>query len=257
MKWDAKQYQEQHNFSTDYGQGLFDWIPSTASRVLDIGCGTGDLTASLANLSDKIERVVGVDSSPDMIALARQNHADSTGKLSYLVKDASDLDFAEEFDVVYSNAAIHWISDQEGLLQGVRRALKPGGQFIAEFGGSGNVQKIMDAYESASGIPGGKKWFFPSEEEYTALLEENGLTPDKVILFERPTPLAPGPDGLENWVRQFYADDFAHLSKPEQQDIITQMESDLRDDLWGEEEGRWVADYCRIRIVASKGSEVM
>ncbi|MDR0847234.1 MAG: methyltransferase domain-containing protein [Lactobacillales bacterium] len=246
MKWDAKMYDEKHNFSSDYGKAVFEYLPSDPNQaILDIGCGTGDLTADLLTRGG---RVVGVDYSPEMIEFARASHPD----IEFAVADASKLTFENEFDVVYSNAAFHWIQDQKGLLASVYRALKPGGVLVVEMGAAGNVAKIKNAYEAASGIKHHEKWFFPSVEQYAEMLEDAGLTIDKLYDFDRAVPLVGGADGLGDWIRQFYADEFEARTDEENERLLAEIAAKLKPELWNEAEQRWEADYRRLRIVAHK-----
>ncbi|MDR2044493.1 MAG: class I SAM-dependent methyltransferase [Clostridium sp.] len=246
MKWDAELYETKHNYSSDYGKTLFDFLPPKSEAILDIGCGIGDLTERLKECSD---RVLGVDASPDMIDLAKKKYPN----VCFRLMDAEKLEFAEEYDVVFSNAAFHWILDQRRLLSGIFNALKPCGKLICEFGGAGNVARIRGAYQNAANIEQDGRWFFPTEEEYRELLSGSGFVPESVALFDRPTPLGDGEKGLENWIRQFYADDFGARSGDEQCAIMRKVTEKLRPTLFDSGKRQWIADYRRIRVVAGKG----
>src|SRR6202030_4344737 len=133
-------------------------------RILDLGCGTGALTAELARSGAEL---TGVDGSPEMIAEARKKYP----QLRFEVSDARALPFRAEFDAVFSNAALHWIPEAESVVQGIARALKPGGRFLAEFGGKGNVRTVVAALVTALGelgvlSDGANPWFYPSVAEY-------------------------------------------------------------------------------------------
>ena len=253
MRWDAKFYQDKHNYSTSYGKSMFELIPENpAQSILDIGCGTGDLTAELKKYA---AQVVGIDSSPEMIALAKASHPEA----HFMFADATKLTFKEEFDVVFSNAVFHWIKDldkQNALLFGIANALKPGGKLICEFGGENNITRIMKAYKTAyekvTGSSPAPRWFYPSEDQYRSLLLQNGLSPDMIILFDRPTPLIDGERGMENWIRQFYSDELAQLPEDAQQKITDEISSLLKPELWDDANSQWIADYRRIRVVATR-----
>ena len=159
-------------------------------RILDLGCGTGALTAELAASGAEL---LGVDRSPEMIAEARKKFP----HLRFEVCDARTLQFSNEFDAVFSNAALHWIPEAERVIHGVARALKPGGRFVAEFGGKGNVRNVVTAIDTAFaelGISanGANPWFYPSIAEYASLLEKHHLEVREAALFERPTKLEDG-----------------------------------------------------------------
>ncbi|MBS1841804.1 MAG: class I SAM-dependent methyltransferase, partial [Acidobacteria bacterium] len=171
-------------------------------RILDLGCGTGVLTAEIASRGAEI---FGIDRSTEMIQQAKSKFP----ALRFEVADATELKFNSEFDAVFSNAVLHWIPEPEKVAAGIARALKPGGRFVAEFGGKGNIQTLVKAFHEAFaslGIQepqGVSPWFYPSIGEYSSLLEKHGLEVQQASLFERPTVLEDGTQGLENWIRQF------------------------------------------------------
>ena len=143
--WDAEQYSENARFVSDLGASVIELLaPRSGERILDLGCGDGALTKKLAEHEC---RVVGVDASPQMTAAARRLGLDAR------VMDGHELRFDHEFDAVFSNAALHWLKQPEKVIAGVWRALKPGGRFVGEFGGSGNVATIVAADNSAISTP--------------------------------------------------------------------------------------------------------
>src|SRR5579872_536148 len=140
--WDAKLYNDKHSFVWEKAKGVMELLAAKpGERILDIGCGTGHLTAEITS---KGALVTGVDQSPAMIAEAKEKYPE----IEFAVMDASAMTFQSEFDAVFSNAALHWIPDSEGVVRSVSRALKPGGRFVAEFGGKGNIRTVMRAIEN-------------------------------------------------------------------------------------------------------------
>lgn len=143
MQWNSTLYNQKHDFVAKYGEGLLTFLPENpAQAILDLGCGTGTLTAQLAARGS---RVVGVDSARTMVERAKAQYPE----LAFQVCDALSLPFEGEFDVVFSNAVFHWIADHDTLLENVRKALKPGGQLICEFGGAGNIAAVEQAFNRA------------------------------------------------------------------------------------------------------------
>src|SRR5271165_2947712 len=162
QSWDASQYAENGRFVADLAGGVFQLLaPQFGERILDLGCGDGALTAKIAAAGAE---VVGVDSSPGMVAEAQRAGLDARLIL------AEDLPFTSEFDAVFSNAALHWMHDQDAVLAGVFRALKPGGRFVAEMGGHGNIAAIAVALR--------------------AVCLRKGMHPDKLEANYFPTPAA-------------------------------------------------------------------
>jgi trans-aconitate methyltransferase len=249
-KWDAELYEARHGFVWRFGEGLVEFLnPQQGERILDLGCGTGQLTQKIAESG---ANVLGLDASPDMIGQARQNYPG----LQFLLADAASLKFEDEFDAVFSNAALHWILDRAGVVAGVARALKKSGRFVAEMGGKGNVRILEGAIERvaakyhAGPIPE-RRTYYPAPGEYAALLEEHGLEVRSVQLFDRPTPLE-GEDGIANWVRQFKWYYFETLRVGQQEDALRDIVEELRPELRNME--GWYADYRRLRVSAIKTS---
>lgn len=134
-RWDPGEYDSAHHYVTDYGRGLVDLLaPQLGERVLDLGCGTGHLTQQIAEQGGL---VAGIDSSAEMIAQARQNYP----KLRFELVDATKYRTQESFDAVFSNAALHWIRPPDAVAASIAAALKPGGRFVAEFGGRGTLHR--------------------------------------------------------------------------------------------------------------------
>ncbi len=247
MKWNADLYEQKHHFVAEYGRGLLSYLPEqTGLEILDLGCGTGLLTQALA---DKGNRVVGVDSSAEMIGKARALYPE----LAFEVADACDLPWNERFDIVFSNAVFHWIRRPRLLLQNVWKSLVPGGRLICEFGAEGNVGRIRLAMEEAMKRRGrsyAHPFFFPGEEEYRRMLVEEGFRIENIAAFDRPTPLSDGWEGMRNWVLQFFAEDLRPTGEKERDELISELESALKAELW--DGAQWVADYRRLRVSAIK-----
>lgn len=121
--------------------------------VLDIGCGDGRTTANIANRVPD-GSVVGVDLSADMVAHASRHHGQASNhNLRFQQTDAAALPFVSEFSVVFSNATLHWVSDQRAAVRGIARALKPGGRFVAQMGGQGTFAEIIATFEHVARTP--------------------------------------------------------------------------------------------------------
>ena len=251
MQWNSTLYDQKHDFVAKYGEGLLTFLPENpAQAILDLGCGTGTLTAQLAARGS---RVIGVDSARPMVERARAQYPE----LTFEVCDALALPFEGEFDVVFSNAVFHWIADHDTLLENVKKALKPGGQLICEFGGAGNIAVVEQAFnraceelELAVRAP---RFNFPTPEEFSARLAHHGLTPVNVYDYDRPTPLKDGEQGLANWMRQFFAGQLEALPEQTGQALLARAEELARPELWDGD--HWIADYRRLRAVARKPAE--
>lgn len=246
LQWNADLYQAKHGFVAAYGQQLLEWVPQRPDQIiLDVGCGTGKLTQALADKG----RVMGVDSSPEMVEKARRQYP----ALHFEVRDACRLGWQNMADVVFSNAVFHWIPCQEELLNSLWTALKPGGLLVAEMGAAGNIAQIEEAFSQAVQQMGGvyhSPFYFPETQKYDRLLRQAGFEVQALVDYDRPTPLMDGENGMANWIRQFFASTLAPMPGQEQEQVIDRTQQMLRPRLW--DGAQWVADYRRLRILAKK-----
>ena len=243
--WNPETYARNARFVSDLGSPVVELLaPKPGERILDLGCGDGVLTRKLVDLGCE---VVAVDSSAPLIEAA------SALGLDARVMSAEALVFDNEFDAVFSNAVLHWIKRADPVIAGVHRALKPGGRFVAELGGSGCVDKIRTALVAAlnrRGLDGESRvpWYFPTPEDYGARLERAGFRVDRIALIPRPTPL---PGDVIGWLETFaqsFLDGLSGEARAEYlQEVRTALEPQLRDG-----DGTWIADYVRLRFAATK-----
>ena len=216
--------------------------PQHNERILDLGCGTGELAQAI---SEKGATVVGLDADPQMIAKVKHQFP----AVNFQVADARSFHFPEPFDAVFSNAALHWVPESERVVASIAKALKPGGRFVAEFGGKGNVGAIAKYLDEATN-PKLNPWYFPSIADYSSLLEKYDLEVIFAQLYDRPTPLNEGEAGLRNWILMFGESYLEELSSVEKEQVLRGAEENLRPILYNGTQ--WVADYRRIRVVAKR-----
>jgi trans-aconitate methyltransferase len=246
-QWDSALYDDRHSFVWRAGAGLLDLLnPQAGERILDLGCGTGHLTAKIAEAGAV---AVGLDSSPAMIAQARQNFP----SLRFVLAEARDFRFEESFDAVFSNAVLHWIHDAEAVVKCVAAVLRSGGRFVLEMGARGNVESIRKMLEDVlteSGRTPKSPWFYPSAGEYSTLLETHGFEIRTAQTFERWTKLEHPDRGLREWLEMFAGSWFEGISPADRAALIATIEDRLRATLY--KDGSWWADYRRLRIEAVK-----
>lgn len=250
MQWNAELYDDKHSFVFEYGENVLELLDvKRKERVLDLGCGTGHLTQ---RIQERGGIVTGIDSSPEMIKLAKETYPD----IDFEVADGANFTFENPFDAVFSNATLHWILNPDAVIKCVYKTLKPGGRFVAEMGGKGNVQKMICATQRVlkkhgyDAMDGDNLWYFPSLSEYTTKLESQGFRVTFAAHFDRQTLLQGEREGVAKWLKMFGPTFFKGI-KPEETDQILEEITDLLEPDYNND-GEWYADYKRLRFIAIK-----
>jgi trans-aconitate methyltransferase len=245
QRWDPDAYDQHARFVSDLGAPVVDLLePLAGERVLDLGCGDGSLTERLRRAGCL---VVAVDSSPEQVWAALERGLDAR------ITDFRELTFDGEFDAVFSNAALHWVSEADRVIAGVRRALRPGGRFVAEMGGAGCVLSIREALNTALTARGvnpaaADPWYFPTEAEYQRRLEVGGFSVESIQRFPRPTPL---PGDLSHWLWIFAQRFLDAVPEDERAAVVEEVKAQLEPELRNTN-GVWVVDYVRLRFKARR-----
>lgn len=251
--WQSTLYDQKMDFVSEYGKNVVELLrPVRGERIVDLGCGTGDLAHEIAKTGAS---VVGLDLSPQMIAAARLKYP----QLDFRVADAASFSLEWQYDAVFSNAALHWVKEPDRVVAKVWNALKSEGRFVAEFGGHGNVGEVVQAivrvlirdYEIDADrlIP----WYFPTIGQYSTILERQGFRVAYAIHFDRPTIMPDGEHGLRTWLASFAESFFASMANEQKEAAIRQIENEARDTLYID--GAWHLDYKRLRVIAIKPVE--
>jgi len=238
-KWDPADYARVGAFVAELGGAALDLLdPSPGERILDVGCGEGTLTKKMV---ERGATVLGIDSSPEMVAAARARGVDA------LLLAAEDMQFFAEFDAAFSNATLHWVLEKEQAARAIVRALKPGGRFAGEMGGEGNIARLREALDTELLIRGyvppmeSSNWY-PSPEEFASVYEAAGFDHIDARLIERPTPLD---HGIDEWVTTFRRGWLDRAGVPEEE----------RAEIGAAVAGRFgsnIADYVRLRFIMRK-----
>ncbi|MEO0410839.1 MAG: class I SAM-dependent methyltransferase [Pseudomonadota bacterium] len=244
--WSAADYAENARFVSDLaGPALLELLaPQPGERILDLGCGDGALTLKIASSGAD---VTAVDGDADMVGAA------SALGLNAQRMDGQALTFDGEFDAVFTNAALHWMTEPEKVAEGVFAALKPGGRYVGEFGGFGNVAGVQTAARGAMqchgfDLPGTLPHYYPTQHDFAALLEASGFEAADAQLIARPTPL---PTGMMGWLTTFGDSLLPGVPAAKHSVLFETMCALLKPSLCTPG-GTWVADYIRLRFTAKK-----
>ena len=246
-EWNAENYAETCGRVTEQGVKLVDVLKEQRSeRVLDLGCGTGVLTSDISGFA---REVIGIDSSPAMIAYAKAAYPD----LSFHVMDACSLMWTDYFHAVFSNAVFHFIKEQDALLDSIYRALRKNGCLVCEFGAAGNITALLDAVALACEKRGKAytlRFYYPAKEDYFSLLEYHGFTVESIITFDIDTQLKEGNAGLRNWINQIFNVEIEWFDEAGREEVLAEIEAALRPEQW--DGANWHLPNRRIQVVARK-----
>jgi SAM-dependent methyltransferase len=242
--WDLDEYMTNARFVPQLASDVVAWLAAKrGERVLDVGCGDGALTEALQRSGLD---VTGVDASPELLAAARKRG------LNVHLADAQALPFRSEFDAVFTNATLHWVPDLAAAARSAYTALVPGGRFVGEFGGHGNVAAICTAFRAVAAARGltdlAMPWNYPTPEEFDVVLRFVGFEPRRVTLIPRPTPL---PTGMLGWLRTFTSTLVGQFPLEARDQVVQEVTTALKWSLC-DTKGRWHADYVRLRFEAVK-----
>lgn len=260
MIWDAEDYRASSSQQKKWGRELIARLGLKGDEhVLDIGCGDGELTAEIASLVP-LGRVMGIDSSPEMIDLARRTYpTNAFPNLQWVLMDAAEIDFAEEFDVVFSNAVLHWVADQPAVLRGVHKALRPGGKLLFQMGGRGNAMDMAMVLVSMLAREEWGKYFhdfvlpyhFGDPVEFEGWLREAGLQPLRVELVDRDM-VQPGREGLAAWVRTTWIPFTQRIPEERREEFIMELVDGYLAKFPLDAEGRAHMKAVRLEVEARK-----
>lgn len=244
--WSASDYAANARFVADLaGPAMLDLLDAKPGEViLDLGCGDGALTQKLAETGADVQ---GVDGDPDMVRAAKELGLDAA------VMDGQALTFGPDFDAVFTNATLHWMLQPHLVAAGVYKALKPGGRYVGEFGGFGNIASIQVGARAVMSFHGYKlqpalPHYYPTAQDYTRLLREAGFESIDAQIIPRPTPL---PTGLKGWLDTFGDSLLPGVPKGAHPRLIGEI-CDFLKPILSTPSGDWTADYIRLRFSARK-----
>jgi trans-aconitate methyltransferase len=258
--WDPKDYKNHSKAQQQWARELIEKLNLTGSEnILDIGCGDGKVTAEIAGIVRK-GSVMGVDNSDVMIALAMEQFPpEKHNNLSFTLMDASSLEFDSKFDVVFSNAALHWVKDHRPVVEGIYRSLKPGGKALLQMGGKGNAGGILSVIDDLKHLKEWEPYFdgfefpygFLGTEEYNALLNKAGFAVERVELIPKDMQYKDS-DGLKGWIRTTWLPYTARIPEEKRDGFIDNIISAYFEREPADADGNIHVDMVRLEVSAKK-----
>jgi len=243
--WSPETYLRHGAFVSLLGEPVVQILsPKAGERILDLGCGEGILTEKIVESGAD---VLGMDNSEAQVEAAKARGFEA------VAMDAHEMEFENEFDAVFSNAALHWMSPLSKVFENVFRALKPGGRFVAEMGGAGNIQSIRMALYNAlmhRGIDPAHydPWSYLGDSSATMMLQRAGFETRSVTLIRRPTDL---PGDIGPWLETFAGSFMQAVPEEQHPALIDEVRDKLQSTLF-DPHNKWVADYVRLRFKVVK-----
>ncbi|KAF9220491.1 S-adenosyl-L-methionine-dependent methyltransferase [Gyrodon lividus] len=244
-------------FSEEFTAPIISWLnASPGDRIIDLGCGSGELTVKIQDAVGADGFVLGVDYNEDMISKASTNGVRNT-----FICDVQDfwlppgISQEKSFDSAFSNAALHWCKrNPAGVLEGLKRVLKKGGRFVCEMGGYTNCIGVRICLYHAVRKRGFDPeamdpWYFPTIEEYQTLLQTAGFRVESISLVPRLTPLNDG--GLRAWLQLFARGTFLKGFNDVDAETIIEEVVQMCEIDYKDQSGNWSLMYVRLRFAAT------
>lgn len=258
--WNPEDYSENSSAQFKWGKELLELLNLKGNeKLLDIGCGDGKITELI---SRKLEKgiVIGIDNSKDMIRFARHKYTnDKFEHLTFEIKDACNLGYESEFDVIYSNAALHWVKDQECVLNEAYKSLKKGGRILFQMGGKGNLEEMIEIISNT--LLNGKwlqyfsdfenPYYFYSDKEYSTFLNNTNFKADKVELIPR-VMTHENVNGLAGWIRTTWHPFLNRVPQNLRMELINDIVNDFLEKFPIDLSGRINIKMVRLQVEAHK-----
>lgn len=230
-QWDARDYRKSSSAQLQWARELLSTLQLSGNeKILDIGCGDGKITAEIAKRLST-GSVLGIDSSEEMINFSIRNFPqDEHRNLNFRLVDVRKLPFDSEFDVIFSNATLHWVIDHATILQGIKKSLKPGGRILLQMGGRGNASALFTVLDSVLAKDRWGNFFrdfsfpygFYGVDEYRMWLKQAGLKEKRVELIPKDMTQK-GKDGLASWIRTTWLPYTQRVPEALQDDFIQEI----------------------------------
>jgi trans-aconitate methyltransferase len=260
MKWDPEDYARNSSAQLSWARELFSRMAFLgAEAVLDVGCGDGKITAEFARALPH-GFVLGVDSSAEFIAYASEHYTRSKfPQLWFQQMDARSLDIDRKFDLIFSNAALHWVDNHPAFLRGVSKHLHPQGRMVLSCGGAGNAAEIIVVLARLVASPVWRGYFndfefpyyFHAPDDYADWLPEAKMAVVRCELVEKDM-FHEGPDGLASWIRTTWMPYTHRVPEGLREQFVDELVSEYLRGHPADSSGRTHVQMIRLEVEAIK-----
>ena len=260
-RWNPEEYSRHSTEQAKWARELIAKLNLQGTeRVLDIGCGDGKVTAELASSLPQ-GSVLGIDSSPEMIAFAKDAFMDKFVNLAFQCVDVRHISFTREFDIVFSNATLHWVADHASVLTKIRQSLRPSGMMLLQMAGKGNASDVVEAVNE---MIRQKQWrahfhdfSFPytlySDDKYKKLVRAAGLAVKRIELFPK-TMVHKGRESFSGWIRTTWHPYLQRLPANLHERFVRELVDAYERRYPPDEEGLFRVGMVRLEVEAVKES---
>lgn len=259
-QWDSRDYELHSRGQQRWARELISKLSLRGTEtLLDIGSGDGKVTAEIADLLDE-GRVIGIDNSESMIELATKRYLTTNRKnLSFMLMDAVDMHFDPVFDVVFSNAALHWVKDHRPVVNSIYACLRPGGRLLLQMGGQGNARAVVGVLDTLLGLRKYRRSFegfefpygFHGVAYYQDLLAEAGFVRRRVELIDKDMEHS-GVEGLKGWIRTTWLPYTGRLEESARDGFIDELAQRYLELVPLDAQGRAHVAMVRLEVEAQK-----
>lgn len=259
-KWDAADYSQNSQIQQKLARELIAKLALKGSEaVLDIGCGDGKVTAEIAS-AVPVGSVLGVDNSRSMIALATQRFPkESHPNLSFQIMDARELEFDRRFDVVFSNAALHWVKDHQPVVAAIFRSLNEGGRILLQFGAKGGIDGYLAIVDELRSLPEWRPYFtdfvfpfgFHGVDEYQTYLSRSGFYTKRVEYIVKDVIHA-GKDKFAGWIRTTWVPYVERIPEAKKDDFIDLIATNYIEKYPVDKDGNVHVEMGMLEVEAAK-----
>ena len=258
--WNANDYKTNSQVQEIWAKELIEKLSLNGTEdILDLGCGDGKVTAEISN-AVKRGTVLGIDNSSSMITFAKKRFtSEKHPNLSFQEIDAQNLNFEECFDIVFSNAVLHWVKDHNSVLEGLYKSLKKKGKILLQMGGKGGVSQLISVLNEMLSYPEWHAYFqifefpytFLGVEEYETMLLDRSFQIKRIELIHKDA-VHEGKEKFKGWIRTTWIPYLERIPEEKREEFIETLVTKYIEQVPLDAEDNIHVDMVMLEIEAEK-----